>query len=1167
MIDRANEQRYQSYILADELRQSSDDLTNMVRIYVATGDVVYKQHYQEILGIRDGKIARPVAYHHAYWDLVLKDDQRPRPASHQRIALLDLMRAAGFTDSELKKLADAKAQSDALTKIEFDAMALIERADGVDDLRRLYANNMLYDNTYLLAKKSLMQLIAEAHELMEKRTAAQVAQTLDNALYMRWVFVLFCVLLVAMLWHAYRSFYLTMGADVEQIHGVLIKLGSADFHSPIAVPSGMQSSILGWISILQSKLAQVDRERLDVSQYNSRLTRLYSALSQCNQAIVWSKNEQELFPKVCSDVVKFGGMKMAWIGMFDPASQELQPVASAGDGTDYLNDLRISVHADDPDGKGPSATVFRENEPFWCQQFQTNPATAHWSARGARFGWKASAALPLHKNGVVVGTFNLYADHENAFDAAAQDLLLEMAVDISHALNRFSMEEERQQSLISEELRAYMLERITGTSSLSQILDDVVLRLEQMIPDSLCSILLLDSEGKRIRLGATPSFPAFFSKAINGEKIGEGVGSCGHAMFTGQRTVVEDIASHPYWEQYADLAKAAGLGACWSEPIFSSSQQILGAFAIYHHVPTKPQVFHLKLLEMAAHFIAIAIERKHAEDKLRKLSQAVEQSSNSIVITDTNANIEYVNAAFLRNSGGVFADVVGRKPSMIKSGKTPSTVYKDMWAHLKRGESWKGEMTNTYIDGKDHIDLVQISPVRDLSGQVTHFLAIQEDITEKKQTEARIQYLAHYDALTGLPNRVLLDERARYAISLARRTHDSLAVIFLDLDHFKDINDSLGHSLGDAMLIELAKRLGGALREDDTVSRLGGDEFILLLPGLDMRGTESVVQKIMRVVGLPYQLGQYDLNVSASIGIAIFPHDGQDLEMLSKNADAAMYRAKREGRNTYRFFTQEMQARSARHLELVNALRHALEKNQLYLLYQPQLSIMDRQVIGAEALLRWQHPELGMISPAEFIPVAEESGLILSIGEWVLRTAVAQMKLWLDAGLGVATMAVNLSAVQFRHVDLPAMVSKILKQENVAPEYLELELTESVAMYDPHAAIAIMNNLHERGVRMSIDDFGTGYSSLNYLKKFKVYKLKIDQSFVRDIHTDPEDKAIVSAVIGMAKSLGLETIAEGVETLEQLEFLSEQGCAEVQGYYFSRPVTSTEFETFVRSVV
>ena len=342
-------------------------------------------------------------------------------------------------------------------------------------------------------------------------------------------------------------------------------------------------------------------------------------------------------------------------------------------------------------------------------------------------------------------------------------------------------------------------------------------------------------------------------------------------------------------------------------------------------------------------------------------------------------------------------------------------------------------------------------------------------------------------------------------------------MIFLDLDHFKDINDTLGHTIGDQLLVEVATRLKTTLREEDTISRQGGDEFVLILPGTDEKGAAHVATKLMDLISKPCQIEQHELAATCSIGIAIYPYDGEDFETLSKNADAAMYRVKQTGRNAFRFFTPEMQAHSARALQLGNALRQALPRGQLQLHYQPQILIQDGHVTGAEALLRWQHPELGAISPAEFIPIAEDSGQIIQIGEWVLRTAIKQLKDWMDGGLPPIVMAVNLSAAQFRQPNLPELVTGILDEVGLPHKYLELELTEAVAMDEPQTAIAVMDKLHALGIRMSIDDFGTGYSSLSYLKRFKVYKLKIDQSFVDDITDDPDDKAIVAAIINMAR--------------------------------------------------
>ena len=470
-----------------------------------------------------------------------------------------------------------------------------------------------------------------------------------------------------------------------------------------------------------------------------------------------------------------------------------------------------------------------------------------------------------------------------------------------------------------------------------------------------------------------------------------------------------------------------------------------------------------------------------------------------------------------------------------------------------------------YTEAPNAFDLEARALLLGMAVDIDHAVSAIAHKEQHRRAQKRIQHLAHYDALTGLPNRTLLEESARDAIAFARACKTPMAWMILDLDHFKDINDTLGHGVGDLLLIEVASRLRRELRQDDMVSRFGGDEFVLLLDGLDANEACLVAQNLLDVIAAPFQLEHYDLNVTGSIGIALFPEDGADAATLCKSADTAMYHIKQQGRQGYCFFTAEMQARSARKLRLVNALRHAVNRDQFKLHYQPQVSLHDGRIVGVEALVRWTHPELGVVSPAEFIPAAEESGLILPIGEWVLRQAMRHANIWLARGLPPMVMAINLSVVQFRHPDLPKLISSILEDEGLKSEFLELELTEGLALNDPQAAIETMNDLHDRGIRMSIDDFGTGYSSLNYLKKFKVYKLKIDQSFVRDIGTDPEDRAIVAAIVQMAKSLGLKTIAEGVETAEQLAFLRQQGCDEVQGYYFSKPLLAEHFEAFVQS--
>ncbi|HJV00227.1 MAG TPA: EAL domain-containing protein [Burkholderiaceae bacterium] len=559
-----------------------------------------------------------------------------------------------------------------------------------------------------------------------------------------------------------------------------------------------------------------------------------------------------------------------------------------------------------------------------------------------------------------------------------------------------------------------------------------------------------------------------------------------------------------------------------------------------------------------------ALHRRDVDRNL--LTSVVGGTSDAIYVKDLQGRYLLANGAAAGYLGRSQADMLGRDDLAMLPVDAALAITKLDREIIASGRTQTQEEFLVNPAGERILFQSTKGPIYDSSGAVVGLFGVSRDITKSKLAEERIQYLAHYDVLTGLPNRVQLDDRIQHAIGQAADGGQKLALLFLDLDHFKDINDSLGHSVGDALLVALARRLRAIMRADDMVARLGGDEFVFLLQGVDVAGLAQTAQRILDVVEETFSIEQHELTVSGSIGIALYPDDSGDLEGLVKCADAAMYRAKQNGRNRYCFFTAEIEALTVRRMQVVSALRHALEQHQLTIHYQPQFSARDGRIIGAEALLRWHHPLLGQVSPEEFIPAAEDSGLIVPIGEWVLRRAVRQMKAWLDEGMAPFVLAVNLSTVQFRHPNLPAMVATILAEEQLPPQYLELELTESGAMHDPPAAIAVMDQLHEHGVRMAIDDFGIAYSSLSYLKKFKVYKLKIDQSFVRDISADPEDRAIVTAIIAMARGLGLRTIAEGVETQAQLDFLREHGCDEIQGYYYSKPLSAEQFGHFVHEV-
>ncbi len=440
------------------------------------------------------------------------------------------------------------------------------------------------------------------------------------------------------------------------------------------------------------------------------------------------------------------------------------------------------------------------------------------------------------------------------------------------------------------------------------------------------------------------------------------------------------------------------------------------------------------------------------------------------------------------------------------------------------------------------------------------------DITQRKAAEEQIRSLAYYDALTRLPNRILLQDRLAQALARADRGQDKIALFFLDLDRFKVVNDSLGHSVGDLLLQEVAERLKRQTREQDTVARLGGDEFVIVLSGVkQIKDAAITAERVMNDLSSAFVIQGHSLNVSCSLGISIFPNDGRDGETLVKHADAAMYCAKENGRNNFQFFTQNMNRDIVQRLTLENSLRLALRRNEFFLMYQPQLDITTGEISGVEALIRWQHPKLGLVAPNEFIPIAKNSGLIIPIGEWVLRTACEQGRKWQDEGLPAVPVAVNVSAMQFRHQGFLELVRRVLHETALPPQYLELELTESLILSNADVMLSRLKELKEMGVRLAIDDFGTGYSSFSYLRQFRVHKLKIDCSFVRDICLDADDAAITAAIISVARSLNLRVIAEGVETEKQVAFLRAHHCDEIQGYYFSKPLLPEEFAEKLRS--
>jgi diguanylate cyclase (GGDEF)-like protein/PAS domain S-box-containing protein len=555
-------------------------------------------------------------------------------------------------------------------------------------------------------------------------------------------------------------------------------------------------------------------------------------------------------------------------------------------------------------------------------------------------------------------------------------------------------------------------------------------------------------------------------------------------------------------------------------------------------------------------------ERKRAEESLlfktALLEAEAETTIDGILVVDESDHVVLANKQFGQQFG-IPDEVLSTRDDQIvlrhvRDKVEDPNAFVDRVRYLNSHRDEKSRDVLRFKNGKifDRYSAPLVDSKSRYQGRIWYF----RDITERKVSEERIQFLAYYDALTGLPNRTLLQDRLAKALADARRQPDKVAILFLDLDKFKDINDSLGHSVGDLLLQEVAERLKRFAREQDTMARLGSDEFLIMLTHIkDLHDAAVAAERIMDRMTAEFVVQGHSLNVSCTIGISMFPENGVDCDTLVKNADAAMYSAKADGRNNFRFFTEEMNTQAVERLAVESSLRSALAKNQLFVMYQPQMDIASGKIIGLEALARWQHPKLGLVPPDKFIPIAENSGLIIPIGEWVLRTVCRQAKKWQDEGLPAVSVAVNVSAVQFRQRGFCQLIRSVLQDSGLDPQYLELELTESLLLANAEVTLSVLKELKSMGITLAIDDFGTGYSSFGYLKQFRVSKLKIDCLFIRDVAVNPDDAAITTAIIGMAKSLHLKVIAEGVENEAQMSFLRAHLCDEIQGYYFSKPLT------------
>ena len=582
------------------------------------------------------------------------------------------------------------------------------------------------------------------------------------------------------------------------------------------------------------------------------------------------------------------------------------------------------------------------------------------------------------------------------------------------------------------------------------------------------------------------------------------------------------------------------------------------------------ETFKTPVLDETGHLLGTAgfardiTGRKEVEERLREAAPVLEVTTEAIMVTDPQGVIKMVNPAFTEITGYASDEVLGQTPRLLKSGRHDQKFYERLWEEMHRSGHWEGEVWNRRKNGKVYPEWQSISAVYDQAGEVAEYVSVFSDITRRKLTEEEIRYRANFDPLTGLPNRSLLMERLTQAIKQSQREAERVAILFLDLDHFKEINDTLGHAQGDLLLKQAAERLRQCVRDTDTVARQGGDEFVILLHGIaQVSDAELVASKIIAALGEPFDLEGHDAHIGVSIGITLFPDDGGDVMALFRNADLAMYRAKDAGRNTFQFYESAMTeaALARRHLEA--DLRLALARGEFVLHYQPVLDLASGQVCGAEALIRWNHPERGLVPPGAFIALAEETGLIREMGAWVLEEACRQLAKWRASGLRSLYVAVNLSSRQIPDALTPDGLNGLLSRHGLGPNALVLEITEGVLLADTAKTREWLKGVHDLGYRISLDDFGTGYSSLAYLKRFPVDILKIDQSFVRDMEHDPADRALVEAILAMARSLGLGVVAEGVENEHQLELLRGLSCRYVQGYHLSRPLPAEGFSAYM----
>ena len=858
-------------------------------------------------------------------------------------------------------------------------------------------------------------------------------------------------------------------------------------------------------------------KRKFAEQHILRLGRMYAALSATNEAILHAQSPEDLYQKVCDAAVHGGKFILTGIALVDPGTPWAKMVALTGAGSDELRAARISVDGACVEGQGTVGEAYRSGRPCISNDYLNDARMRPWREKGKALGVAAAAAIPLLQSGRAIGAWLFYSGEVGAFDDEIVKLLTRMTENVSFALDNIARE--REQQLAAQALR----ESEARFKSLTELSSDWY--WEQ---DAQYRFTRFDGRYVERSRGA-------FERLVGSRPWECGLENApGREIEKSHRRVLEQRKPFHNAVVYAKLANDERI--CMSisgTPIFDAQGEFMGYRGTGRDITA----------------------RMHAEAEMLKLSSAMEQTADTVMITDRAGVIEYVNAAFERTTGYTRAETLGHKPNLLKSGVHGVSFYDKLWRTVLAGDIFRDVFISRRKNGALYHEEKTISPLRDERGNITHFISTGKDITERMQAQERLQHIAHHDALTGLPNRVLLLDRLDQALARAHWQNRVVGVMFLDLDRFKNVNDTLGHDVGDGLLKAMAARLQGCVRERDSVARLGGDEFAILLEDVaHAEDISGIAGKILGAFATPFSIQTHELFITTSIGISMYPTDGTSSATLLKNADAAMYRAKDLGKNNYQFYSADLSTAAFERLTLETSLRRALERGEFVLHYQPQVDINSGQIIGIEALLRWQHPDFGLLAPTQFIAIAEETGAIVPIGEWVARSAMLQTMRWRKAGFPLR-IAVNVSSRQFNEPSFLESIAFLLEETGLPADALELEITESVIMKNADVTIERLHALHAMGVRFAIDDFGTGYSSLSYLRRFAIHTLKVDKSFVRDIVEDGDDVEIVKTIIMMARGLRLSVVAEGVETREQLMFLKSHGCHSAQGHLICRPLS------------